>query len=47
MTFSSIPIKGQDFKESHILSFVSPSASALAEIRDLLLEKSGMIMLTL
>ena len=33
MTFSSIPIKGQDFKESHILSFVSPSASALAEIR--------------
>ena len=33
MTFSSIPLKGQEFKESHILSFVSPSASALAEIR--------------
>ena len=33
MTFSSIPLKGQDYKETHILSFVSPTSSGLAEIR--------------
>ena len=33
MTFSSIPLKGQDFKESHILSFVSQTSSPLAKIR--------------
>ena len=33
MTFSNIALKGQGFKETHILSFVSPSASSLADFR--------------
>ena len=28
MTFSTIPLKGQGFEETHILSFVSPSAQS-------------------
>ena len=33
MTFSNIQIKGQSFKETHILSFVSPSSNSLADFR--------------
>tara|TARA_Y100000768_G_scaffold98101_1_gene71566 strand:+ start:172 stop:864 length:693 start_codon:yes stop_codon:yes gene_type:complete len=33
MTFSSINLKGQDFEETHILSFVSPSSQSLANLR--------------
>ena len=33
MTFSNIQIKGQGFKETHILSFVSPSSQSLADLR--------------
>tara|TARA_Y100000816_G_scaffold292123_1_gene285938 strand:+ start:4267 stop:4962 length:696 start_codon:yes stop_codon:yes gene_type:complete len=33
MTFSNIQIKGQNFKETHILSFVSPSSNSLADFR--------------
>jgi len=33
MTFSNIQIKGQNFKETHILSFVSPSSKSLADFR--------------
>ena len=33
MTFSSIGLKGQGFKETHILSFVSPSSQSLANLR--------------
>ena len=33
MSFSSINLKGQDFKETHILSFVSPSSQSLANLR--------------
>ena len=33
MTFSNIAMKGQGFKETHILSFVSPSSNSLANLR--------------
>ena len=33
MTFSNIALKGQGFKETHILSFVSPSSQSLANLR--------------
>ena len=33
MSFSSINLKGQNFKETHILSFVSPSSQSLANRR--------------
>ena len=33
MTFSNIQIKRQNFKETHILSFVSPSSNSLADFR--------------
>ena len=33
MTFSRIPLKGKDYDETHILSFVSPSAESLANLR--------------
>ena len=33
MTFSNIAMKGQNFKETHILSFVSSSSNLLAEFR--------------
>tara|TARA_B100000927_G_scaffold260202_1_gene229638 strand:+ start:399 stop:1091 length:693 start_codon:yes stop_codon:yes gene_type:complete len=33
MTFSAIPLKGQGFEETHILSFVSPSSQSLANLR--------------
>ena len=33
LTFSNIQIKGQNFKETHILSFVSPSSNSLADFR--------------
>ena len=33
MTFSNIALKGQDFKETHVLSFTSSSSESLAELR--------------
>ena len=33
MTFSRIPLKGMGYEETHILSFVSPSAESLANLR--------------
>ncbi len=33
MTFSTIPLKGQGYEETHILSFVSPSSESLANLR--------------
>ena len=33
MTFSNIALKGQGFKETHILSFVSSTSSSLADFR--------------
>ena len=33
MTFSRIPLKGQGFEGTHILSFVSPSSQSLADLR--------------
>ena len=33
MTLSNISMKGQGFKETHILSFVSPSSQSLADMR--------------
>ena len=33
MTLSNIAMKGQGFKETHILSFVSPSSQSLADLR--------------
>ena len=33
MSFSSIPIKGMGFEDTHILSFVSPSSQSLANLR--------------
>jgi len=34
MTFSRIPLKGMGYEETHILSFVSPSAESLANLRE-------------
>jgi hypothetical protein len=33
MSFSTIPIKGMGFEDTHILSFVSPSSQSLANLR--------------
>ena len=33
MTFSTIPLKGKGYEETHILSFVSPSSQSLANLR--------------
>ena len=33
MTFSTIPLKGMGYDETHILSFVSPSSESLANLR--------------
>lgn len=33
MTFSTIPLKGMGYEETHILSFVSPSSESLANLR--------------
>jgi hypothetical protein len=33
MSFSSIPIKGMGYDDTHILSFVSPSSQSLANLR--------------
>lgn len=33
MTFSAIPLKGQGYEETHILSFVSPSSESLSNLR--------------
>ena len=33
MSFSNIALKGQDFKETHVLSFTSSSSESLAELR--------------
>ena len=41
MTFSNIALKGQGFKETHILSFVSSSASSLADFRSSLSGDEG------
>lgn len=39
MTLSNIAMKGQGFKETHILSFVSPSSQSLADLRSSLTGK--------
>ena len=36
MGFSNIALKGQDFKETHVLSFTSSSSESLAELRSAL-----------
>ena len=39
MTLSNIAMKGEGFKETHILSFVSPSSQSLADLRSSLTGK--------